>query len=127
MFALSGRQRAEAEFPDARSLAKQIFQGLTRLIAYQSWLDSRVELAGGLRGDVGGAVSSSGGEGYPKLLGWPLEVVGGLGRCFPQLPASSRCFQMLPANDVEQALAGTGIIPPCASSCQPLPASGGRP
>lgn len=47
----------------------------------------------------------------------------GLGRSFPQLPAASRCFQMLPANDVEQALAGSGIIPPCASSCQPLPAS----
>lgn len=45
---------------------------------------------------MGGFVSSSGGEGYPKLVGWPLEV-GRWGawavasRSFPHLPDASRC------------------------------------
>lgn len=111
------------------SLAKQVVWALTWLIAYRPLLGfSRVELPG--YSWAGGGVQG-GGRRAPSC--WVsrcrVHAVGayqGLGRCFPPLPVASRCFQVLPANDVEQALASSGIIPPRASSCQPPPASGGR-
>lgn len=71
------------------SLAKQIFLGLTCLIAYRPWLGFRVEMAGWFWG--GRRVASWSGEGYPKLLGWPLRAWAVASRSFPQLPDASRC------------------------------------